>query len=56
MSQRFTIRLLQGTFAKRLKPTLKPNFAKEPFSPSHSNQRLPTLKKQKMVLRFKLSA
>ena len=37
MSQRFTIPLLQGTFAKRSKPMLQPNFAKEPFSPSHSN-------------------
>jgi hypothetical protein len=27
---------LQGTLAKRTKPTLKPNFAKEPFSPSRS--------------------
>jgi len=28
---------LQGTLAKRTKPTLKPNFAKEPFRPSHTN-------------------
>jgi len=27
---------LQSTLAKRTKPTLKPNFAKEPFSPSRS--------------------
>jgi len=27
---------LQGTLAKRAKPTLKPIFAKEPFSPSRS--------------------
>ena len=26
--------LLQGTLAKRTKPTLQPNFAKEPPSPS----------------------
>jgi len=25
---------LSGTLTKRTKPTLKPNFAKEPFSPS----------------------
>jgi len=37
MSQRFTIPSLQGTFAKRSKPALQPNFAKEPFSPSRSN-------------------
>ncbi len=37
MSQRHAIPSLQGTFAKRSKPTLPPNFAKEPFSPSHSN-------------------
>ena len=40
MSQRFTIPLLQGTFAKRSKPTLQPNFAKEPFSPSRSNPKI----------------
>jgi len=28
---------LQGTLAKHTKPTLQPNFAKEPFRPSHSN-------------------
>jgi hypothetical protein len=28
---------LQGTLAKRTKPTLKPIFAKEPFSPSRSD-------------------
>jgi len=28
---------LQGTLAKRTKPTLQPNFAKEPFCPSRSN-------------------
>jgi hypothetical protein len=32
-----TIPLLQGTLAKRTKPTLIPNFAKEPFRPSRSN-------------------
>jgi len=37
MSQRYTIPSLQGTFAKRTKPTLQPNFAKEPFRPSRSN-------------------
>nr|WP_321357929.1 hypothetical protein [uncultured Draconibacterium sp.] len=31
-----SIALLQGTLAKRTKPTLKPNFTKEPFSPSRS--------------------
>jgi len=33
----YTIPTLQGTLAKRIKPTLQPNFAKEPFSPSRSN-------------------
>jgi len=28
---------LQGTLAKRIKPTLHPNFAKEPFCPSRTN-------------------
>jgi hypothetical protein len=28
---------LKGTLAKRTKPTLHPNFAKKPFSPSRSN-------------------
>lgn len=41
MSQRYTIPSLQGipkTFGtKRSKPTLQPNFAKDPFSPSRSN-------------------
>ncbi len=32
-----TVPSLSGTLAKRTKPTLKPNFAKEPFSPSRSN-------------------
>ena len=35
-----TIASLQGTLAKRTKPTLSPNFAKEPFRPSRSNTRL----------------
>jgi hypothetical protein len=30
---------LQGTLAKRTKPTLQPNFAKEPSSPSRSDSR-----------------
>ena len=30
---------LSGTLAKRSKPTLQPNFAKEPSSPSRSNPR-----------------
>ena len=34
---RTTVPSLQGTLAKRTKLTLKPNFAKEPFRPSHSN-------------------
>jgi len=34
---RCTIPSLQGTLAKRTKPALKPNFAKEPFRPSRSN-------------------
>ena len=33
----FSIPSLQGTLAKRLKPTLQPNFAKEPFRPSRCN-------------------
>ncbi len=32
-----TIPSLQGTLAKRSKPTLQPIFAKEPFRPSRSN-------------------
>jgi len=28
---------LQGTLAKRAKPPLQPNFAKEPFRPSHAD-------------------
>jgi hypothetical protein len=32
-----TVPSLQGTLAKRTKPTLQPNFAKEPFRPSRSN-------------------
>ena len=35
-----TIPSLQGTLAKRTKPMLQPNFAKEPFRPSRSNARL----------------
>ena len=34
---KFTIPALQGTLAKRTKPTLLSNFAKEPFSPSRPN-------------------
>lgn len=36
MRQHLTITSLQGTFAKRSKPTRQPNFAKELFSPSRS--------------------
>ena len=32
-----TVPSLQGTLAERTKPTLQPNFAKEPFRPSCSN-------------------
>ena len=32
-----TVPSLSGTLAKRTKPTLKPNFAKKPLSPSRSN-------------------
>ena len=32
-----TVPSLSGTLAKRTKPMLKPNFAKEPSSPSHPN-------------------
>lgn len=32
-----TVPSLQGTLAKHAKPTLQPNFAKEPFRPSLSN-------------------
>jgi len=32
-----TIPSLQGTLAKHTKPTLQPNFAKEPIRPSRSN-------------------
>lgn len=31
---------LQGTLTKRTKPSLQPNFVKEPFRPSHSNAEL----------------
>jgi hypothetical protein len=31
-----TVPSLQGPLAKRTKPTLQPNFAKEPFRPSRS--------------------
>jgi hypothetical protein len=34
-----TIPSLLGTLAKRSMPTLQPNFAKEPFSPSRSNSK-----------------
>ena len=34
---KFIIASLYGTLAKHTKPTLQPNFAKEPFSPSRSN-------------------
>jgi hypothetical protein len=37
--QTHTVPSLQGTLAKPAKPPLQPNFAKEPFSPSHSNAR-----------------
>lgn len=44
LSNQFNIKLLtltvpslQGTLAKRTKPALQPNFAKEPFRPSRSN-------------------
>ncbi len=32
-----TVPSLQGTLAKHAKPTLQPNFTKEPFRPSRSN-------------------
>ncbi|MFW5760846.1 MAG: phage integrase N-terminal SAM-like domain-containing protein [Cyclobacteriaceae bacterium] len=35
--QTLTVPSLQGTLAKPAMPTLQPNFAKEPFSPSRSN-------------------
>jgi hypothetical protein len=35
----YTIPSLQGTLAKRTKPSLKPNFAKEPFHPSRAIKR-----------------
>jgi len=35
--QTHTVPSLQGTLAKPAMPTLQPNFAKEPFSPSRSN-------------------
>jgi len=40
INQQHTVPSLQGTLAKPAKPTLKPNFAKEPSSPSRSNARL----------------
>lgn len=42
-----TIPSLQGTLAKRSKPTLQPNFAKEPFSPSRSNTKTADAKETK---------
>ena len=38
-SQHTTFPSLSGTLAKRSTPTLQPNFAKEPSSPSRSNPR-----------------
>jgi hypothetical protein len=35
-NQPHTVPSLSGTLAKHTKPTLKPNFAKEPSSPSRS--------------------
>jgi len=37
INQSHSIPSLQGTLAKPSKPTLQPNFAKEPFLPSRSN-------------------
>ena len=37
MNRYTTVPSLQGTLAKRTKPTLQPNFAKEPFRPSRFN-------------------
>ncbi len=34
--QTHTVPTLQGTLAKRTKPMLRPNFAKEPFHPSRA--------------------
>jgi hypothetical protein len=39
-SMKRTIPSLQGTLAKRTRPALKPNFAKEPFRPSRFNDQL----------------
>jgi len=36
-NQTHSIPSLQGTLSKRTMLTLKPNFAKEPCSPSHAN-------------------
>jgi len=36
----YTVPSLQGTLAKRTRPTLQPNFAKEPFRPSRLKDRL----------------
>lgn len=36
-TQRYTVPSLSGTLAKRTKPMLNPNFAKEPFRLSRSN-------------------
>jgi hypothetical protein len=47
MSQRFSIPSLKGIFAKRSKPTLQPNFAKEPFSSSPSNSKTSDAQKTK---------
>jgi len=55
MSKLYTIPSLQGTFAKHSKPTLQPNFAKEPFSPSRSNPKPADAQETKMVLRLELS-
>ncbi len=40
ISQTLTFPSLQGTLAKRTKLTQQPNFAKEPFRPSRSNNGL----------------
>jgi hypothetical protein len=42
-----TIPSLQGTLAKRTKPTLQPNFAKEPFIPSRSDPKTADAQKTK---------
>jgi len=53
--QSHTVPSLQGTLAKPTRLTLKPNFAKEPFSPSrsHAGQRDSAAKRNRFINELK---